>query len=302
MRAVAGRPTTLRYNLTDDVGQPLTPDGGGVVMVEIFDGTGAHLLGPSASTLDPDRHRWEWVLPPQVELDALTSTWTSVVGGQTYIESVTVDVVAQRIVEPFQLIRDSNLANIVAADPALLLILVDQVEEGLRNILGYPAVLEAFRVTWDVVRGTLNDAFFTSGTLNGLPYGWGAGKMLITGIKLPAQIYSGSINGVALDPVKDIPNLIVEDGCLAWTDYREWLSGRYAMYGTHGEVNPSRELRQVALKLIQHVGKTVDYPDRAFSIVTEGATIMFSMPSPDRPTGIPEVDAVLARLRLDSVI
>lgn len=302
MRAVAGRPSTLRYWLTDDVGTPLATDGDSPVEVTIYDGAGVLITGPNPATFNDAYKRWEWPLPPQSKLDALTSKWESTVGGATYTETITVDVVAQRLLEPFQLANDNDLAAIAASDPALLLILVDQVEEGLRDILGFPVVLEAFRTTWDEVRGTLTDFFYVAGTLNGLPYGWGAGKMKIEGVKLPAQIYSGSINGVVLDPVKDIEQLSVEDGCLVWSDYRPWLSGRYSMYGTHGQINPSRELRQVALKLIKHVGKTVDYPDRAFSIVSEGATIMFSMPSPDRPTGLPEVDAVLARLRLQSVI
>jgi hypothetical protein len=47
---------------------------------------------------------------------------------------------------------------------------------------------------------------------------------------------------------------------------------------------------------------TSDIPDRAFSIVTEGAQIFISQPNSDKPTGVPEVDAILVRKRAVRVI
>lgn len=304
MRAVAGRPTTLRYHLTDDVGNDLTPDVGTHVTVTVVSGDGTTVLyaAQQATLSGDDGGTWEWVMPPQAQLDSLTATWAATVGGFAYSEVQNIDVVSCRLVEPYQFQSDPDLMALIAAGPGPLLLLIDQIEDGLREILGFPPALEGFRMSWDTLRGTLNDALYVSGTVNGLPYGWGAGKMLIPGIKFPVQIYSGTINGVALDPVNDIAKLIIENGALAWADYRPWISGRYSLYGTHGEANPARDLRQVAKKLVHHVGQSVDYPDRAYQVVTEGATILFSMPAPDRPTGIPEVDVVLARYRLSSVI
>ena len=303
MRAVVGRPATLRWHLTDDVGSVLVPDSDGVASVSVLAGDGSTVvLTSTPAVLNPNLGAWEATLPPQSKLDSLAAIWTATVGGYVYTETITTDVVAGRLVEPFQLQNDTDLAQLLAQGPELLVILVDQVEEIIRDILGFPPVLEGFRQTWDVTRGTLQDSLYVSGTVDGLPYGWGAGKMLIPGVKWPAQVYAGTINGVAQDPTADIAKISVEDGCLTWNDYRPWISGRYSFWGTHGAVTPSRELRQVALKLIHHVAQTTDYPDRAYSVSTEGATIMFSMPSPDRPTGLPEVDAVLARLRNDSVI
>ena len=304
MRAVVGRPTTLRYHLTDDVGANLTPDNGTHVTVTVLSGDGVTVLyaAQQASLNAQDGGTWEWVMPPQSQLDSLTATWSATVGGLVYTEAQNIDVVSCRLVEPYQFQGDPDLMNLITAGPGPLLLLIDQIEDGLREILGFPPTLEGFRVTWDQLRGTLNDALYVSGTVNGLPYGWGAGKMWIPGVKFPAQIYSGTINGVALDPVNDIPKLLIQNGTLIWSDYRPWISGRYAFYGTHGEPNPPRDLRQVAKKLVHHVGQSVDYPDRAYQVVTEGATILFSMPSPDRPTGIPEVDVILARYRLASVI
>jgi len=278
--------------------------GGGLVSVALYaNQTATYVLGDLA---------WEWTLPPQTRLDTLTATWSATVSSVSYVESKSIDIVAARLADPFLMRQaDPDIQAIAAAamGKETLLILIDQIEEGIRDIIGFPPVLEGFRQEWDVLRGTLNDALYVSGTVNGLPYGWGAGKMMIPGIKFPAPapgavgpVYSGTINGVPLDPANDIPKLLIQNGAMVWADYRPWISGRYSVWGTHGEVNPDGELRWVARKLCHHFAQSVDFPDRAYSIVTEGAQILFSMPSPDRPTGIPEVDAVLVRKRLSSVI
>lgn len=265
----------------------------------------------------PADQAYEWTLPAQLQLDSLVATWTATVGSATYTESIEVDVVGGRLADPWLMRQtDSDVAAVMATPlgKQALLILLDQVEEGIRDILGYPPVLEGYRVTWDTLRGTLNDALYVAGTVNGLPYGWGAGKMAIPGIKFPAAppggtspVYSMTINGTAQDPVADIPRLLVQNGCLIWTDYRPWISGRYAVWGTHGGgSNPGGatdgELRWAARKLVHHYALTSDIPDRAFSIVTEGAQIFISQPNSDKPTGIPEVDAVLVRKQAVRVI
>jgi hypothetical protein len=303
VRAVVGRPATLRWQLTDDVGDVLTPTGSVTVSVVAGDGA-TPVAGPLTATLNATNEAYEVALPPQSQLDTLTATWSAPVAGVAYSATTVIDVVAQRLVDPYILRQDSIIQAIFsgAQGPLQLVQLMDQVEEGIRYILGYPPVLEGFRTEWDTLRGTLNDALYVSGTVNGLPYGWGAGKMRIPGTKIPVQIYSGTINGVALDPINDVPKLNIENGMLVWADYRPWISGRYQWWGTHGESNPAADLRWAAKKLCHHFAQTSDFPDRAYSITTEAASILFSMPSPDRPTGIPEVDAVLNRLRLESVI
>jgi len=260
---------------------------------------------------------WEWTMPGQAQLDSLVAVWSATVGSVTYSDTVEVDVVGGRLADPWLMRQSDPDVAAVAASPLgkqALLVLLDQIEEAIRDILGYPPVIEGYRTTWDTLRGTLNDALYVSGTVNGLPYGWGAGKMLIPGIKFPtptpgstSAVYSMMINGVAQDPVADIPNLLVQNGCLIWSDYRPWISGRYDVWGTHGGgSNPGGatdgDLRWAARKLVHHYAQSSDIPDRAFSIVTEGAQIFISQPNSDKPTGVPEVDAVLVRKRAARVI
>ena len=300
MRVAAGRPATLRWHLTDEGGTVLSPDAGHNPTVTVTAGDGVTTLYTAqASALNGTEDAWEWTLPPQSNLDSLAVVWTTVVGGVTFTWPDTVDVVAQRLADPFQLRQDPDLQALTNEQ---LLMLLDQVEELIRDIIGYCPVMEGVRPEWDTLRGTLNDALYISGTVNGLPYGWGAGKMLVPGVKFPQQVYSGTINGVALDPTNDIPKLQLIAGCLVWSDYRPWISGRYQFWMTHGETNPPRDLRWCCQKLMHHFVQKSNYPDRAYSIQTEGASILFSMPNADRPTGLPEVDAVLARYRLSSVV
>lgn len=278
--------------------------------------TEALYLDQVASFVTEDQ-AWEWTLPAQTQLDSLVAMWSATVGSVTYTEALEVDVVGGRLADPWLMRQtDPDVQNVMSSPlgKQALLLLLDQIEEGIRDILGYPPVLEGYRVTWDTLRGTLNDALYVSGTVNGLPYGWGAGKMMIPGIKFPAAapggtspVYAMTINGTAQDPVADIPRLLAQNGCLIWSDYRPWISGRYAVWGTHGGgSNPGGatdgELRWAARKLVHHYALTSDIPDRAFSIVTEGAQIFISQPSSDKPTGIPEVDAVLVRKRAARVI
>jgi hypothetical protein len=298
VRVAAGRPATLRLHLVDEAGGPTPADAG--VTISVLDGAGGPLYTAQATTAEagPDAV-YTWKLPPQTRLDALTATWSATVAGVAVTVPFAIDVVARRLIEPWILQRDPSLA---ALDAESLLILVDQAEELIRDVVGYPPVLEGARVTWDSLRGTLNDTIYVSGTLNGLPYGGGAGRMLIPGVKMPRDVYAGSVNGVALDPVNDIGKLLVQNGVLAWTDYRPWISGRYSLWLTHGDPNPPRDLRQACGKLVKHFAQPTNYPDRATMVITEGATLNLGLATPDRPTGIPEVDAVLVRARLGSAI
>jgi hypothetical protein len=298
VRVAAGRPHTLRLHLVDEAGAPTPADAG--VTISVLDGAGGPLYTAQAATAvaGPDAV-YTWKLPPQTKLDALTATWSATVAGVAVTVPIAIDVVARRLIEPWLLQQAPALA---ALDAESLLILVDQAEELIRDVVGYPPVLEGMRVTWDSLRGTLNDIIYVSGTLNGLPYGGGGGRMLIPGVKFPQQLYSGSVNGVALDPVNDLGKLIFQYGALAWTDYRPWISGRYALWLTHGDPNPPRDLRWACGKLVKHYAQTTNYPDRATMVITEGATLNLGLATPERPTGIPEVDAVLQRARLTSVV
>lgn len=298
MRVVAGRPATLRWHLTDESGNAVAPDAG--VTVTITSGDGVTVLYDDQVATALGGHVFSWVLPPQPKLDTLDALWEATVGGMSVSQHVALDLISERLIEPWQLRANPDLASTVSDET--LLMLLDQAEQLIGEVIGYPPTLEGVRVSWDSLRGAMNDSTFVSGTLNGLPYGGGGGMMLIPSVKFPRIVYGGSINGQTLDLTSDVGNLSVSDGALLWADFRPWLSGRYSLWLAHGATNPPRDLRWACGKLVTHFSKSVDYPDRASQVQTENATILFSSPSPNRPTGIPEVDAVLSRYALANVI
>jgi hypothetical protein len=390
VRAVAGQPATVRLQVATDGGTAEAADAAPTVTVVAGDGTTV-LYSNQASTADgAGTGAYKWVLPAQSQLDTLLATWTWTVSSVPYSATVPIKVVGRRLADPYLCRQDPTVAGLALTD-AQLLDLIDAVEDKIEEFIGYPPILSGARQEWDVLRGTLTDALYISGTVNGLPYGWGAGRMLIPGVKKPVAagyqsgtaalyaaipagaftsvqiagdqvgtigtgytlelassvtavttssgswdgtkttytvgsttapslitagqsvawagpaggpgaIYGGTINGVALDPIADLPNLVIINGALAWKDYRPWISGRYSLWLTHGDVIPRNDLCRAARKLVSFYAQSNNYPDRAAQVITEGATIVFNFPDADHPTGIPEVDAVLRDARLQSVI
>lgn len=72
----------------------------------------------------------------------------------------------------------------------------------------------------------------------------------------------------------------------------------------HGLDRPSAELRQLALMAIRFrllTNQAGQIPDRALSITNEYGNVQMAQPSRNRPTGIPDVDAGLMRLRLPAI-
>jgi hypothetical protein len=298
MRVIAGRPFTITFYVDDDGGNLVDAAANPAPTVTVTAGDGSVLYNAQA-VVHAGVGTYTYVLPPQAKLDALTATLSYTLNGVAASIWTEVDVIAQRLGQMWQMRQDPQLAALTTYQ---LNALADEVEDQIREILGYPPVLEGFRKTWDSMRGASGDSLFVTGTLNALPYGAGGGHMLVPGVKMPVSVYSGTINGAALDPVNDIPKLSAIDGALIWSDYRPWISGRYSLWGSHGEPSPAGDLRRAARKLVNHYSKTADWPDRAATVTTEGATILFSLPTPDRPTGLPEIDAILNRARLSNVI
>jgi hypothetical protein len=300
VRVAAGRPATLRQHISDEAGGDLAIDGGSHVFVTVVAGDGVTaVLAAVQATQVGSTAVYTVVLPAQAKLDRLTATWTATVAATPYTWTVIVDVIAERLMEPWRLRQDSTIA---ALDPDTFLTTLDQIEEFIRDFAGFPAVAEGLRTSFDESRGALGDTTFQIGTINGLPYGGGGGLLLVPGVRKPGQVYAGSINGAALDPVNDVPKISTQDGCLVWSDWRPWQSGRYSLWLTHGDPNPPREIRAVVAKLMKFAATPNNYPLRASQVLTEGATIMFAGTGPDRPTGIPDIDATLVRYRVQSVI
>lgn len=304
MRAVAGQLATVRHQFATDDGTAVVPDRPPSVTVTGGDGT--VILPATAGTADVTLGDggYKAVMVAPAQLDRLTATWTATIGGLATSVRDDVDVVGQRLVAPLKLRNDD--VNLSGLSPVSLLTLLDQVEDRITNILGYSPTLEGARVTWDATRGATGDAVYSPGTVTGLPYGAGGGRMLVPTVRLPCTrppggVYAASVNGAAMTAA-DLAALTDIDGALAWSDYRPWPTARYAMWLAHGDPSPGGDLRDAAQRLCVYYAKTSAYPAQASQVSSEGATIWFALPSKDRPTGIPEVDGVLTRYGLTKVV
>ena len=56
------------------------------------------------------------------------------------------------------------------------------------------------------------------------------------------------------------------------------------------------------LTLARYCARGSNFPERASQIMSEQSLITFSTPSPNKPTGLPEVDGVLSRHSLNSAL
>jgi hypothetical protein len=70
------------------------------------------------------------------------------------------------------------------------------------------------------------------------------------------------------------------------------------------------DLRWAAARFASYIAKRTSQlgasgsllPERAASVSTEGGLIVFAVPTQDRPTGLPEVDAVLFRYAMVDIV
>ena len=89
------------------------------------------------------------------------------------------------------------------------------------------------------------------------------------------------------------------------TDGSIWTCGKQNLLVEyeHGYDNPPDDLKQAALDAAQYFifGDTATMSPRALDVVGEWGTVRYSTPGADRPTGIPDVDAVIVANRLQSI-
>jgi hypothetical protein len=314
VRAVVGRPTKLFVVIANDVGDPVQVDPATHVTVDIVDGAGTALVTGGVATDDPTTGVYSFVLGPQTNLDNFAVTWHAIVGGYHETITDTVRLIGNRILNPGDLAADQALAGL---DPMVRAQVVDGVEDLFADALGFPPVLEGVRINFDAHRGTFAEAYAYGNvqqqmlsSIPGLGFGFGGERLIIPGVAYPQQVFSLSINGNTLDPTL-LGQFRAGPGFLIWSGGRSWPSGNYDMWLSHGITFVPEDLRQAARTFARYTAKRTAQlggsqgsllPERTASLTTEGATILFAMASPERPTGIPDVDAVLVRYRTGSVI
>jgi hypothetical protein len=309
MRAVIGRPTAITVTLADAFGNATQADLDTPVTIDVVDGAGTPIVTAATATDEDQPGRYSYILAPRDRLDVLAVTWHATVGGYAVTMTDTVRLVGDRILSPADIDADDVLA---ALDPTRRSFVLETVEDLLSDILGFPVVPESARLNMPAMRqplGVGSGIGTTSGTLfSGYSASTGGERFTVPGISRPLRLYSLTVDNVAV-PDGDLGQIEAGDGFFVWRNH-SWPTGNYELWLTHGLAWIPADLRQAAATLarytarrIAQAGKTSTLlPERTASLTTEGGTIIFAVPTPDRPTGLPEVDAVLVRYRGSFVI
>lgn len=287
MRIVKGREATLRLYIEDEDGDLMVATGTPTVAVTRVS-SGAAVSGIGTVT-NPSTGLYEAVLPAQDDFDRLHAVWSYEVSGNSRTEEAHYTIVESRLV-PMRLLKtDTKIAALSPAPTsAQLLDLIQVVEDWVNRALKFPYCEESFTRTFRIKKPTQ--------------------VLMIPQVLYPRSITAVTIDDVAFtaDEIEDIKinKFGVERGATGWSFLTGttpgsggWPVGRYTVVGTHGP-NPDSmpapaDLRRAALTLARYAVRTNNWSERARQVQTQDAVLTFSMPSPDRPTGLPEVDAVV---------
>lgn len=288
MRAATGRPVKIRFRLEDEGGVLTDADASTSVTVTVKDGAGTQIANGTATKESTGVYAYS--LAAQSRLDVLSATATATLGGAAVTLTETIRLVDRRVV-PLSVLRQSDeLSTLSLAD---FLRAVDEAEDWITSVLNFSPVLTGSRKT-------LRQPDYTA-------------RLYVPGVFYPQVPYALSRNGVAYSST-DLASMVVRSHALEFqTAYFSgsydpllgtygpaWPVGVYDVHLAHGLTETPNDLARATRKLAEHVAKTVTYPDRATRIMTEASEIWFSTPDGQkRLTGLPEVDGVLMRYRID---
>lgn len=276
MRIEVRRPAKVSVTFDDEAGKPLTLAD---VAFVITDGADTIIDSGAATTAAAATGIWTAEIPARQQLDHLTVTFTG--GGHTL--AVHAEVVAERLVPLHRLqaaMREAapDLYEGKEPDPVLLRRAADAAEDWIDDALNYPAVRRPVRARFRHAGGCF---------------------LRPRNVIHPGELYELAINGAAID----VADAIVFDR-FAWENASgtAWPVGPATLWGTHGLAQPGEDLRRAATVLARYLARTSKVPERATAMTTESTQIIFSRPDHRKPTGLPDVDAVITRRAIASPV
>lgn len=246
----------------------------GTVTVTTTKGDGSNGPGGNA-TRDGATSRYTFVLAPQAEVESFVVKWAGVWGGVAQSVETRVDVVGAQL---FALSEARAFDN-----------------RALQSTSLFPDA--ALRVA----RASVTDFFEECCNVSFVPRyaretidGNGDTRLRLSKRRV-RKLLSVSIDGVALSApdlaalkLYDWGRLVREGG---WSEGARNVAVSYE----HGWASVPAAIRRAALVLSRHELVVSDHSDRMIAVSNELGTVRMSVPGRDYPTGIPVVDAALAR-------
>jgi hypothetical protein len=292
IRIPRGTAATLSHTFCA-LGTEAATDPTGTPTVAIVDANGTAVTVGTVAVVGGSTGRVSCVLPAQSLLCELTVTWTATVAGVGLVETDLVEVVSGYL---FSLIEARNS------------------DASLANTTTYPtADLTTHRTEVEAELETICDRAFVPRHRRAVLDGTGTTEMLLTDAQWAAEQRSAGdvrvIRSVRMADRADgafialsageLAAVVVSDGMLRRVDGRSWTEGskNIVVEYEYGLSAPPPDLKKAALlRLRSRLNLTRSgIPDRAVSFsAADGGTYRLSQPGA-WATGVPEVDAALAR-------
>lgn len=275
MRLLQNRAASITFTVTDQDGTAV--DATGTPTVVVRDGAGATVASGNATNPGgTGTYGFDLTAAQLAVLDDYTATLTYVRGGQAESIVTTFEVVGgfYFTLAEARAFDNSALSDTSRYTTASILETREEVEDQIENVCGVAFVRRGVRLRFSGESQT--DLF--------LP------------IVRPYAVTSASIDGTALT-ASEIADVVLRDyGVL----YREaaWTSGtdNVVLHLAHGYSSPPPPIKRAALTLLKHRLAGSDIDDRAISFTDELGTRQLAVAGrKGQPTGIPDVDAVLAQ-------
>lgn len=281
-RILRGTAGTLRWTHLDENGTPSDP--GAAVSVTVTEADGTAVTSGSATetgTAKTGEHTFALTAAQTASLHLLTVTW-AVSGGGTFTTYAEVVGGFYFSLEDARK-SDATLADVVKYPDALMLEVRREVEDEFEDITGVAFVPRYARLTLP-----------GSGSAVLQP-----GARQIRSLRSARQYSDLSTASYTSLSASEIAAVAVSSTALTRTDGVWWDrgAGNLVIEIEHGYDRPPPTLKRAALTRLRHrLNFTKSgIPDRAQSfVVAEGGTFSLGQAS-KRKTGIPEVDAELAR-------
>lgn len=284
MRAVLNREAVVRLRVEDEGGTLVAATSTPALTVTKVDGTS---VTPGSVTAE-STGVYVATIPPQAALDVLTCNWSYAVSGNTRSYTEKVAIVRDRVAPLWAFREDPELAEL---STTAFLRVVERVEDWFEDALNFPIADRWFTRTWRVRRPTTG--------------------LVIPQVPFPKTITAVTVNDTAftaadltdLDIVRNTVERGVTGNPFLTGVSHPWMDGQYTVTGTCGppedwNARCPEDLQRAAVILARYLSRGSNYPERARQVLTDGANIILSTPSADRPTGLPDVDGVVARYRL----
>ncbi len=251
----------------------------GAVTVTILRADGSTLVAGGATTQTGGAGRYVYSLAAQSELDSLTATWTGTFGGAAQSVQTFAEVVGGYLfpLADLRAFGDKVLANATTYPDADLRAARERITDMFQDICGVSFIPRYER---EVIDGT------------------GSTRLWLKR-KRVSRIIAASANGTAitgadLTALKPYPTGRVERPVVwPWPSLSSLQNVTVAY--EHGWPSPPADIARVGMVMARYDLVSSDISDRMISFDNDLGSVRLSVPGRNFPTGIPIVDATLAR-------